>query len=131
MKKIYIEKSGIINVAYKQTDGTYKYVPTDVNEGQIIYYSSIEKTTKSGVQIGNKIVYNYTIYVNSVNGRFIIPMGLINLSKSGLTKEGTPQEGKDNGQGNGQGNGSGLGIGFGTGLLNPWLALGLLYVILK
>ena len=131
MKTIYIAKAGTINVAYKQTDGTYKYVPTEVNANQKVYYSSIEKTTKSGVQIGNKIVYNYTLYVYSTNGRFIIPVELIDLSKSGLTKEGNPDTGKGNGQGNGKGKGSGLGIGFGDGELNPWFALGLLYVILK
>jgi len=131
MKKIYINSIGTINVAYKQKDGTYKYVPEDVLDGQILYYSSVEKITKSGVQIGHSISYSYTIYLVSTNGRLIVPMDLVDLKKSGLKKDGTPEGGKDGKEG-GEGEGKqGSGLGLGLGNLSPWILLAVIYVVLK
>lgn len=131
MKKIYIQSIGNINVAYKQKDGTYKYVPEDVKEGQVLYYSSIEKTVKTGVQIGHSIAYKYTLYLVSTNGRLIVPMDLVDLKKSGLKENGTPDGGKDGKKG-GQGEGDqGGGFGLGLGNISPWIALAIIYVILK
>ena len=144
MKKIYIKSIGNINVAYAQKDGSFKYVSEDVKEGQILYYSSIEKTVKTGVQIGTSVSYKYTIYVyNMTGGRFIIPMDIVDLGKSLLQADGKPtiNTGGNTGTGTGTGTGSGTGgtgqggtgLGFGLGLGNipPYILLIALYVILK
>jgi len=141
MKKIYIRQIGNINIAYKQKDGTFKYVSEDVKEGQILYYNSIEKTVKTGVAIGTSVSYKYTIYLNGVNNtRFIVPLDLIDLSKSGLSEDGKPIGNTGNSTGGGTGNtgsgtGSEQGSGSGFGLfgihINPLIVLVALYVILK